>query len=247
MKSKVVFVIAMLLLIGIVLGSASFALSVADEYDDIVTSQKKPSSSQPNPPDEQEPEDPPTNPDVPEDSSAVLLKKDGYFSEARLGQYGYYKKILFNGADSWQLQDGKVLNYWGFGSGCWEIRNSEPGWVSEPVIQYSYQGFDQNPDSIRERFGSMYFYYQICRDGVWEETLYLLDGSLFSVYVQNVPLYGEMNQPDINKAVEVNGFYQFSLENSRKYYISISLKEQFPTDIEYVNFYMLINLDTGVN
>ena len=262
MKSKVVFVIAMLLLIGIVLGSAFFALSVADEYDDIVTSQKKPNSSAG---DQKEDDEFSGNggneggesgeggsegegesgegiggmPESPVPPLVVTPKLDGWFSKAKTGAHdGGFRWVKTDQYEVWQpiTGDGPNVTTTLFrygGNGYWLIEDTNPGWVSEPVVTFLYD------DIPRMDFANVVFRYQVCRNGIWEDELHLMDGSLFSAYVCKVSLYSDFNEFSIHKVVKVeSGYYQFVLDGRYKAYVCVGLESAWDPTITAVNFYM---------
>ena len=262
MKSKFVFLIAMLLLCGIVLASVSFALRAAEEYDNIVISQKKPNSSAG---DQKEDDELSGNggneggesgeggnegegesgegiggmPEYPVPPPVVTPQLDEYFSVAKEGAHtGGYRWVKTDQYEAWQPITGDGSNatttlFRYGGDGYWLIEDTNPGWVSDPVVTFSYDG------SPRMEFANVHFYYQVCRNGIWEDELHPMDGSLFSAYICKVNLYSELNDFSIHKVVKVeSGYYQFVLDGRYKAYVCVGLESAWDPTITAVNFYM---------
>lgn len=244
MKSKIVLVIAMLLLVSILAVSTLFIINASSEYEEIVKEESKQNENEEIPPKEEEPPK-----DEPEDSGeggdpiepAPVVKPmlDGHFSDLREGAYvGGYRWVKTDQYEAWQPITGDDSNdtttlfrYGGYG--YWFIENTKPGWASDAILIFSN---DKENSSESIAFG---FYYQLCINGVWQDELLPMDGTLFSAYIHKANKYGELNEFSIHKATGYEpGYCEFVLDGLYKFYVSIGLTGEWDSEnYTAVNFY----------
>ena len=245
MKSKIVLVIAMLLLVSILAVSTLFIINASSEYEEIVKEESKQNEKEETPPKEEElptdkPDDSGEGGDSTKPAPVVEPMLDGYFSASPEKSYRGYSWVVTDQYQAWQPMDGisggSTVLLTHFEDGLWSVENKNPGWVSDPLLSFSYV-----VDGVKEEPSSVFFYYQLCINGVWQDELHPMDGSLFSAYVCIKPLYSEMNDFSIHDAVKSeDGVYYLPrdygyLEN--KVYVSVCLENELPANT-YVNFYM---------
>ena len=249
MKSKIVLVIAMLLLVSILAVSTLFIINASSEYEEIVKEESKQNEKEETPPKEDDPstDEPPT--DKPEDSGeggdpieptpVVKPMLDGHFSDLRKGAYvGGYRWVKIDQYEVWQpitgdgSNDTTTLFRYG-GAGYWFIENQKSGWASDAILIFSN---DKENSSESLAFG---FYYQLCINGVWQDELLPMDGTLFSAYIHKANKYGELNDFSIHKATRYEpGRCEFVLDGLYKFYVSIGLTGEWDSEnYTAVNFY----------
>lgn len=240
MKSKIVFVIATLLLFGILLSAVSFAIGAVIEYNDI-TAQKNNST-----PSQNEQGNAPEN-TAPEENPVVKPMRDNYFYTAKVGVYEGYTWIA-TAADNgyWQLQnDGTEKSLLYNGNGEWILINTDSRWITMPLFTYSYtmnknEGSNNNVYSL-----NLHFYYQVCRNGVWEETLIPMDKNFFA-YVDARYLYSQDSSWDVWDAEKVeNGCYSAPVDQAYKLLVSVCCDASCIdfSDLDAVNFVMKVDAE----